>query len=183
MNFKTNKKGGWIVPPFTVISAWTVVPDSSEFGYGCTLGYGCTFGNVCTFGSGCTFGNVCTFGYDCKFGYGCKFGNVCTFVNDYAFGYGCKFGYGCTFGNVCTFGNDCQINTIKIVKLMTLSNVDDSGRQVKLIFDGRNVHVEAGCFFGNVNDFCEKAESEGKHFYSKMIRANALEILDYYKIS
>jgi hypothetical protein len=64
---------------------------------------------------------------------------------------------------------------------MTLSNVDGSGRQIKLIFDGKDVHVEAGCFLGNVNDFCEKAENEGKQFYSKIIRTNALAMLDYYK--
>jgi hypothetical protein len=64
---------------------------------------------------------------------------------------------------------------------MTLSNVDGSGRQIKLIFDGEKIHVEAGCFFGDVNYFCEKAESEGKHFYSKIIRANALAILEHYK--
>jgi hypothetical protein len=63
---------------------------------------------------------------------------------------------------------------------MTLSNVDGSGRQIKLIFDGKKIHVEAGCFFGNVNDFCEKAESEGKYFYSKILRTNALVMLDYY---
>jgi NDP-sugar pyrophosphorylase family protein len=157
MKFNTNEEGGWIIPEGSNITV--DIPDYS------VIGNYCKIGDYCTIGNGCIIGDGFTIGYDCEIG------DYCT-IGDY-----------CKFGDCCKFGYGCEIASIKIVKLMTLSNVDGSGRQVKLIFDGENVHIEAGCFFGDVNGFCEKAEKEGKHFYSKIIRNNAFMMLEHYKIS
>jgi acetyltransferase-like isoleucine patch superfamily enzyme len=179
MNFEKNERGGWIISAGTEIAA--DIPEYSNIGNCCKIGdylkigYGCTFGDGCEIGDGCTFGNGCRFGDNCKIGNDCRFGIVCTFGNH------CKFGYGCEIGDCFKFGDGCKIASISIIKMITLSNLDGSGRQIKLIFDEKKIHVEAGCFFGSVNEFCAKAEGEDKHFYSKIIRANASAMLEHYK--
>jgi len=60
---------------------------------------------------------------------------------------------------------------VTVLSWLTVSNVDGSGRQIKLVRHAEGVKVEAGCFIGTVPDFCKKAESEGKHRYVKIISA------------
>ena len=57
---------------------------------------------------------------------------------------------------------------------MTMANVDGTGRQIKLVYGTcGNVKVEAGCFCGTVDEFCVKAEGEGKTMYSAVVKAVA----------
>ena len=96
-----------------------------------------------------------------EFGIGCKFGNWC------------NFGNGCKFGNYCKFGSGCKINNYTVNRFLTLANVDGSGRQVLMIWHDTGVYIEAGCFTGSLEEFCAKAESEGKHRYITVIKAVA----------
>ena len=201
--FPLNEYCGWVVPDMANVPAGTVVPANSQFGNHCTFddrckfGIGCTFGNHCTFddrckfGIGCTFGNHCTFddrckfgnfrtfGIGCKFGIDCKFGNHCTFETSCTFeisctfGSSCKFDNHCTFGNGCKFGSACTLEGVTMIDWLTLGNVDGTGRQVLLVWHADGVLVRAGCFLGTVDEFCAKAEAEGKHRYVRVIRAVA----------
>ena len=146
---KTNSKGGWIVTEYETIPHHSVIPDYSELGDGCTLG------DRCTLGDGCKIGNGCTLGDECKIGSGCKLGD------------------GCTLGDECKIGDRCTLENLKAVKWCTLGNVDGSGRQILIVWDGTQTKVRAGCFLGTVEAFAEKAASEGKHLYAKMIPAVA----------
>ena len=129
------------------------------FDSGCKFGSYCTFGSDCTFGSACEFGSACTFGYSCKFSSGCKFGSYCTFDS------GCKFGSGCKFSSDCTFGSDCTYLGKPFTKLFQIQNLDGSGRSLNILI-GETSYVEAGCFFGTVEEFTIKAVSEGKSSYA-----------------
>lgn len=62
MNFKTNERGGWIVPDLTLLPRSTHIPAFSEIGDYCKLDDGCMLGNCCTLGEGCKLGNCCTLG-------------------------------------------------------------------------------------------------------------------------
>ena len=101
------------------------------------------------------------------FGYGAKFGDLAVF------GDRAEFGYGAEFGDGAKFGDDCSIEGEKLVKIITAANIDGSGRQIMLIFNGETVKVRAGCFFGTYQEMAEKALSESKPLYAAVVTAMA----------
>ena len=106
------------------------------------------------------------------FGYGCKFGGGCTFGDWFTFGGGCTFGDWCTFGDGCIFGGVCIWNKLKIDNIYTMSNIDGTGRQIKIaIGDCGTVRVEAGCFRGTDSEFVAKAQSDGRLKYVALVGA------------
>ena len=167
MNFETNNEGGWIVPANTDIPPNTQIPDYSELDNDCTLGDGCELGNGCTLGSWCILGDRCKLGNRCILGNHCELGDYCI------------LGSWCMLGNGCELGNRCILENVTVHKFMTLANVDGTGRQILLIKHDGGILVRAGCFVGTVEAFCEKAESEGKHFYSKVIKCNSDLLLTF----
>ena len=174
--FELNRMGGWIVPQGTTLEAGTDIPAFSTLGNDCKLGNGCTLGNYCklgngcTLGDGCTLGNCCTFGDCCDLGDDCIFGDYCKLGNDCTFGDYCKLGDYCTLGYELNPGEHLQWLGAEVESFLTLSNVDGSGRQVKLVKHvNSTVMVEAGCFLGTVDEFVAKAEDEGKLRYARLI--------------
>lgn len=147
MTFETNSNGGWIVPARTTLPASSVIPAYSEFG------------------AGCKFGTFCMFGYSCKFGNCCEFGDCCEFSNC------CELGSGCKLGNDCELGNDCVWLGVTVDYWLTMSNVDGSGRQIKVVKHGASFKIEAGCFIGSAEEFIAKAKAEGRHTYAAVIKA------------
>ena len=67
---------------------------------------------------------------------------------------------------------------VKVLALMNMSNVDGSGRKILIIVHKNGIKIEAGCFSGTLNEFCTKAESEGKTRYVKVVKAAALALLE-----
>ena len=61
----------------------------------------------------------------------------------------------------------------KVRALFTVSNLDGSRRQVQVIAHTEGVLIRAGCFKGTLDEFCDRAESEGKTRYSRVVRAAA----------
>ena len=190
MNFELNEKGGWIVPAGTKFAAGTVFPAYSEFGWKCTFaagckfdsgyyefGWECEFGSDCKFGGGCKFGNYCKFGGGCKFDGYCKFGSCCKFSNNCKFGDYCEFDSYCKFGAFSKIGKGGTYAGREILQFVNMVNVDGSGRYITIMrhppSDDGEITVTAGCFFGSLDKFCEKANSEGKPFYAKAITAVA----------
>ena len=107
-------------------------------------------------GDGCTIGDRCTIGHNCTIGRNCTIGNDCT-IGNY-----CKIGYGCTWLGV------------KVKSWLTLANVDGSNRQIKVVrSDEDEIKIEAGCFVGTLDEFIDKAKSEGKFRYVAVISAIA----------
>ena len=92
-------------------------------------------------------------------------------------GTGCTLGDCCTLGNRCTLGACCTLGAearwmgVTVHSWLTLSNVDGSGRQVKVVKHAEGVRVEAGCFQGTLEDFCTQAASEGKDRYVRVVSA------------
>ena len=80
----------------------------------------------------------------------------------------------CTIGNGCSIGDGCTWLGVRASKWLTLANVDGSGRQLKVVVavDG-SVKVEAGCFVGTADEFCDRAKDEGKGTYVSVVRAVA----------
>lgn len=180
-----NSRGGWIVPANTKIQHGATIPDNSTFGILCTFGDDCTFGDNCTIGDYCTLSDNCTLGDGCTLGGCCTLGDGCTLGDSCTLGDYCTLGDGCTLGDCCTLGidytlgdgctlsNGCVWLGVQVQSWLTVSNVDGSGRQVKIVKHAEGVKVEAGCFMGTLEKFCEAAAAEGKQRYVAVITAIA----------
>lgn len=112
-------------------------------------------------------GGRCEVAEGCVFAEGCKFDRFCVF------GHGSKLGRGCEFAEGCKFDRGCKIQDAVIDSLLMLQCVDGSGRQIIVIKTGGEIHIQAGCFFGTLEEFCDKASREGKDRYVKVISAVA----------
>jgi hypothetical protein len=82
-------------------------------------------------------------------------------------------GAGTTLGDKLRFGKRLKLSGCKVLALMCLSNVDGSGRKINIIVHTEGIKIEAGCFGGTLDEFCEKAVSEGKTRYARVVRAAA----------
>ena len=119
------------------------------------------------------------FGNDNKLGSWNKLGDNNTLGDDNTLGDGNKLGDDNTLGSWNTlgdklrFGKRLKLSDCKVLALMCLSNVDGSGRKLNVIVHTEGIKIEAGCFGGTLDEFCEKAVSEGKTRYARVVRAAA----------
>ena len=183
--FELNEKGGWIVPHRCVIAQGVVVPAFSVIGNHCTLGDCCTLGDGCTIGAHSTLGKLCGLGD----GDSCTIADTSTLDDAFTLADGCTIGHGCVIGDhstigklcglgdCCTLGDGCAVRGKTIERFLTLGNVDGTGRQVKVFVTEGLVMVEAGCFWGSVDEFCQRAKNEDKPTYAAVIRAVAGALL------
>ena len=78
-----------------------------------------------------------------------------------------------SLGDGLRFGRRLQMSGCKVLALMCMSNVDGSGRRINVIVHAGGIKIEAGCFGGSLDEFCEKAGREGKTRYVRVVRAAA----------
>ena len=113
------------------------------------------------------------FGDDNKLGDGNTLGNWNTLGNGNTLGDCNKLGDDNTLGDGLRFGKRLEISGCKALAIMCMSNVDGSGRKINVIVHTEGIKIEAGCFGGTLDEFCEKAASEGKTRYARVVRAAA----------
>ena len=82
-------------------------------------------------------------------------------------------GEGNTLGDGFKFGKRLKIEGVMVLALMNMSNVDGSGGKILIVIHTHGIIVRAGCFVGSLDEFCEKALSEGKRRYSRVVKAAA----------
>ena len=124
-----------------VVPPWAALPD------GVVVPPCSEIGNCVKIGDHATIGDEATIGNYVKIGNCVKIG---------------------AFVKIC---RECVIEGVKVKRILTLGNVDGSGRQVLLIWHAGGVLVRAGCFRGTVGEFVARAASEGKHIYAAVIPA------------
>ena len=78
-----------------------------------------------------------------------------------------------TLGERFSFGKRLTIAGYKILALMCMSNVDGSNRKINIYVHTEGIAVEAGCFKGSLDEFCEKATGENKTRCARVVRAAA----------
>ena len=105
-------------------------------------------------------------------------GDYTQFGDDATLGDGNTLGAHSELGSGFRFGHRLQMSGCKVLALMCMSNVDGSGRQINVIVHTEGIKVEAGCFVGTLDEFCEKAISEGKTRYARVVRAAAEALQD-----
>ncbi|NIP56109.1 hypothetical protein GWN42_31220 [candidate division KSB1 bacterium] len=79
------------------------------------------------------------------------------------------------FGDVAEFGDGAKYRGIEFRKLISMSNIDGSGRGVNIISSiNSEFYIEAGCFFGSIDDLSEHMRQNGdietKPYYIPVLR-------------
>ena len=76
-------------------------------------------------------------------------------------------------GDSLKYGKRLTCEGVKVIALMTMANVDGSGRKIHIYIHTEGIKIVAGCFSGTLNEFCDKAFSENKTRYAKVVKAAA----------
>jgi carbonic anhydrase/acetyltransferase-like protein (isoleucine patch superfamily) len=139
--------------------------DNATLGNYTTLGKYTTLGNYTTLGDDATLGNWVTLGDESTLGNNVTLGDYATLGDDAVIGRNPRIGAEVKFGKRTT------IEGVKLVKHMTMANVDGSGRQIQIYIHTEGILVRAGCFCGSLEEFCTKALSEGKLLYTRVVRS------------
>ena len=76
-------------------------------------------------------------------------------------------------GDYVKIGDKFRCEGLEVVDFFTMSNVDGTGRRIHIYVHTKGITIRAGCFLGTLDEFCNKAEDEGKYLYSTTVRAAA----------
>ena len=76
-------------------------------------------------------------------------------------------------GDYVKIGDKFRCEGLEVVDFFTMSNVDGTGRRVHIYVHTKGITIRAGCFLGTLDEFCNKAEDDGKYLYSTTVRAAA----------
>ncbi|HQN47693.1 MAG TPA: hypothetical protein PK034_11675 [Rugosibacter sp.] len=155
------------------------IGDRGKIGKNATIGDRATIGNLASIGDGTKIGNFATIGNWAMIGRRSTIGDWASIGDCATIGDGAKIGYRATigdgpeFGGAVTFGQRLTCEGVKVIRMMTMSNVDGSGRRLHIYVHTKGIFVRAGCFCGSLDEFCKRAEEEGKVIYSSVVRAAA----------
>ena len=76
-------------------------------------------------------------------------------------------------GDCVKIGDKFRCEGLEVIDFFTMSNIDGTGRRIHIYVHTKGVTIRAGCFLGTPDEFCNKAEDEGKYLYSTTVRAAA----------
>ena len=168
----------------------------AEIGDGAEIGAGSYIGNYASIGNYAKIGDGANFGIYAKIGDGANFGKyveigACASIGNYAkigdganFGIYAKIGAHARIGENANFGDGVQVGDkfrcegLNVIDFFTMSNIDGTGRKIHIYVHAEGITIRAGCFKGELNEFCMKAEDEGKTLYARTVRAAAEAFAD-----
>ena len=76
-------------------------------------------------------------------------------------------------GDRVQIGDNFRCEGLEVIDFFTMSNIDGTGRRIHIYVHTKGIAIRAGCFIGTLDEFCEKAEDDGKYLYSRTVRAAA----------
>ena len=95
-------------------------------------------------------------------------------IGDYVdIGNGVEIGEWPIIGDKVTIGDKFRCDGLEVIDFFTMSNIDGTGRRIHIYVHTEGITIRAGCFKGTLDEFCMKAEDEGKYLYSRTVRAAA----------
>ena len=125
------------------------------------IGDGARIGTYVGIGDSAEIGNYVGIGNSAKIGDGARIGNYVE-IGDYA-----------KIGDGARFGAKFRCEGLEVIDFFTMSNVDGTGRRIYIYIHTKGITIRAGCFKGTLEEFCIKAEDEGKYLYAITVRAAA----------
>ena len=149
------------------------VGDYVKIGDYATIGHNATIGKSFRVGECAEIGHSAVIGENASIGDYTTLGNWATLGNWVTIGDHVEIGYGAQFGDCVTVGDKFRCEDLKVVDFFSLSNVDGTGRKIHVYVHTAGITIRAGCFIGTLDEFCMKAEDEGKYVYSTTVRAAA----------
>ena len=155
------------------------IDDGSTIGHSVKIGDDVGIGDYVKIGDNATIGDCAEIGHsveisdNARIGDDAKIGNYPTIGNWAKIGESVEVGYGATIGDCVTIGDKFRCEGLEVIDFFTMSNVDGTGRRIHIYVHTKGITVRAGCFEGTLNEFCNKAEDEGKHLYAVTVRAAA----------
>ena len=104
---------------------------------------------------------------------GVRIGNSTRIGDNARIGDGVEIGNYAKIGDGARFGAKFRCEGLEVIDFFTMSNVDGTGRRIYIYIHTQGITIRAGCFKGTLDEFCEKAEEEGKYLYAVTVRAAA----------
>ena len=93
--------------------------------------------------------------------------------NHVEIGKGVEIGEWVIIGDCVEIGDKFRCEGLEVIDFFTMSNVDGTGRRINIYVHTKGITIRAGCFKGTLDEFCNKAEDEGKYLYAVTVRAAA----------
>ena len=131
------------------------------------IGNGAKIGDHVEIGNFAEIGDNVEIGERAKIGYYVDIGNFAK-IGDHV-----EIGNHVDIGDNAIIGNKFRCEGLEVIDFFTMSNVDGTGRRIHIYVHTKGITVRAGCFKSTLNEFCNKAEDEGKYLYAVTVRAAA----------
>ena len=159
--------------------------NDARIGYRATIGDHVKIGNDAKIDDNVKIGDFLRIGHSAKIGYSAKIGDGAKIgdnvrIADYAkigkyvdIGDNADIGDGAEIGDHAKIGDKFRCEGLEVIDFFTMANVDGTGRRIYIYVHTAGITIRAGCFIGTLDDFCNKAEDEGKYLYAVTVRAAA----------
>ena len=144
-----------------------------EIGAGVKIGDFAEIGDYVEIGENANFGIYANIGNYSKIGDGANFGNYTKIGAHARIGDGVNLGDGVQIGDGVQVGDKFRCEGLNVIDFCTMSNIDGTGRKIHIYVHAEGITIRAGCFKGTLDEFCMKAEYEGKTLYARTVRAAA----------
>jgi len=156
-----------IYDDFAKIREYAEISDFAEIGNGVRIGNYVGIGNGVRIGNYVEIGNGAEIGDRVEIAAGAEIGNSAR-IGDCV-----EIGNGAEIGDRVKIGDKFRCEGLEVIDFFTMANVDGTGRKIHIYVHTKGVTVRAGCFKDTLDEFCMKAEDEGKHLYAVTVRAAA----------
>ena len=147
--------------------------DYATIGYGAEIGDYVRIGKYVDIGDHVRIGQYVAIGDSVEIGAGTRIDSSARIGDNARFGRDVEIGDYAKIGDGSRFGDKFRCEGLEVIDFFTMSNVDGTGRRMHIYVHTKGITIRAGCFKGTLDEFCEKAEDEGKYLYSRTVRAAA----------
>ena len=145
----------------------------ATIGDGAKIGEYARFGKYVEIGDNAIIGKYVAIGDSVEIGDGTEIGDSARIGDNARIGDYVRIGDYAKIGDGARFGDKFRCEGLEVIDFFTMSNVDGTGRRIYIYIHTKGITIRAGCFKDSLDEVCEKAEEEGKHLYSRTVRAAA----------
>ena len=147
--------------------------DYATIGYGAKIGEYVRIGKYAEIGDNARIGKYVAIGDSAEIGDGVRIDSSAKIGDNARIGKCVTIGDYAKIGDGARFGDKFRCEGLEVIDFFTMSNVDGTGRRIYIYVHTKGITVRAGCFKGTLEEFCIKAEDEGKYLYAITVRAAA----------
>ena len=147
--------------------------DYATISDGAKIGDFVRIGKYVEIGKSAEIGKYVAIGDSVEIGDGVEIGSSAKIGDNARIGDGVEIGNYAKIGDGARFGDKFRCEGLEVIDFFTMSNVDGTGRRIYIYIHTKGITIRAGCFKGTLDEFCMKAEDEGKYLYAVTVRAAA----------